>query len=92
MSHSVTFDDGETLDLHTRDGAYRHVARFLRENGAPGGYFSSLEKLYRNPVNPETICPECGKGPLRLLYGERVAHGFKNSKVVCDFCKYEEKF
>jgi hypothetical protein len=45
MSHVISFDDGETIDLHTDEGAYRHVGRFLRKHGADSLTFSSLGRL-----------------------------------------------
>lgn len=51
MSHVVSFSDGEVIDLHTKEGAYKHVGRFLRENGASGDVFSSFGKLFPDEDN-----------------------------------------
>jgi hypothetical protein len=51
----MSFDDGEVIDLHTNEGAYKHVSRFLREKAAPGGVFSSLGKLYPSYKNSVSI-------------------------------------
>jgi len=45
MSSTISFDDGETIDLHTHDGSYQLLSRFLRKNAAPNMYFSALNDL-----------------------------------------------
>lgn len=50
MSEIITFDDGEVVDLHTVEGAYGYVGRFLKENGAHGKTFSALESLLPHKV------------------------------------------
>lgn len=50
MSNILGFSDGEVIDLDTFDGAYKHVGRFLRENGAPSDVFASLGNLHIKTV------------------------------------------
>ena len=46
MSAPMMLSSGEYVDLHTNEGAYRHVGEFLKDNGASSSYFSSLGRLY----------------------------------------------
>lgn len=41
-----TLDDGVVVDLDTKEGAYKYVGRFLRNNGASSKVFASLRELY----------------------------------------------
>ena len=47
MSHVISFDgEPKPIDIHTKQGAYEHIALFLRQHAAPSLVFSSLEKLF----------------------------------------------
>ncbi len=47
----LSFDDGETVDLHTVEGAYKYVSRFLLENGAHSKTFSALGMMFAAKTN-----------------------------------------
>ena len=51
MAHMVSFDDGESLDIDTKPGAYGHVWRFLKEHGASSVICASLGKLFPEPTS-----------------------------------------
>lgn len=58
MAHIVNIGS-ETVDLHTKEGSYKYVAAFLRDQGAASQVFSCLESL--KPAHSHTVtCVYCG--------------------------------
>ena len=55
MSYLMTTTNGATVDLHTKEGAYKYVAEFLVSHGADGTTMSALGQL-----KPSKKCGYCG--------------------------------
>ncbi len=49
----IGFDDGTHLDLHTKQGAYEYVGRFLSKHGAASDVWSALGKIWKDPTHTE---------------------------------------
>ena len=85
MSHIVSFDDGEILDLDTAEGAYRHVGRFLRKNGADSKVFASLGKLFPRLRVPENNGPLTPSQRVDRLFDKNEFPTWKEIfDVICD--------
>lgn len=48
MTHIITNDRGETIDLDTTDGQYRYVANALIQHGVHSQILGALADLYRD--------------------------------------------
>lgn len=74
MTNVVSFDDGETIDLNTKEGSHALISRFLRKNSASNEYFSALNDLLHLGCG----CKKCEEHYYRSI---RSKHEKTNRKI-----------
>lgn len=70
MADIISFEDGESLDLDTIEGAYQYVGRFLNKHAAHSSEWACLAKLYRRARGTEAS-PAIESGEKIIVDGDK---------------------
>lgn len=78
----IGFDDDTHLDLHTSQGSYEYVGRFLNKYAAPSDVWACLGMLYRDPTRIEVDIKRLEEAIGRLLSRNSFPPDSKSGVIV----------